>query len=95
MEQIYRRASHIHWDDQETESLILTFGDKNQFIELNRSAALIWKWTNGSNSIGVISKKLSLHYNISLQEAYQDVSEIFEMWYEDELVKLHTNKTFI
>lgn len=95
MQEIYRRASNISWDRQEAETLVLTLEDKNAIVELNSSAALIWKWTDGTSSINDISKKLSQHYNIPFQNAHEDVVEIFEMWHEDELVILESNPTII
>jgi hypothetical protein len=95
MQEVFQRASNIIWDNRQSETLILNLEGKNQFVELNSSATLIWKWTDGSNSISEISKKLARHYNISYQSAYTDVVEIFEMWQEDELVVLNSNQTMV
>lgn len=95
MQEVYRRASNINWSPQESETLILNIENKNEIVELNSSAAMIWKWTNGSNSIKDISRKLSQFYKIPFENAYEDVIEIFEMWHEDELVFLDSNKTIV
>jgi hypothetical protein len=95
MHEVYQRAANISWDYQTaTESLILNLEYRHQIVELNSSAALIWQWTNGRSSIKDISQKLSQHYNIPFHNAYADVCEIYEMWQEDELVVLRSDKIF-
>jgi hypothetical protein len=95
MQETYIRASDITWNKKNAETLILTLDKKNQIVELNRSASLIWKLIDGKNSTKDISQKIASHFNIPYQKAHEDVNEIFEMWLEDELVILLPSRSII
>lgn len=79
------RNPKLAWREIEGEIVIISPED-SQVHELNETAALIWKQADGKSDAEEMAARLAEEYDVTLEAARADVSELLAQLEEKELL---------
>jgi hypothetical protein len=73
-----QRNPKLAWREIDGEAVIIS-PDDSQVHELNETASVIWKFADGKHSVDQIAEVVAGGYEVPIEVAQADVSELIEM----------------
>jgi len=81
------KGEHVTWKAFEGESVLLNL-ETGVYFSLNETGTAAWELFDGATSLAAISEALCARFNVSAEQARQDLFELTQTLLEEGLVKI-------
>jgi hypothetical protein len=81
------RSEQVTWKALEGESVLLHL-ETGVYFSLNETGTAAWELFDGATSLAAISEALCARFNVSAEQARQDLFELTQTLLEEGLVKI-------
>ncbi len=84
------RSEQVTWKALEGESVLLHL-ETGVYFSLNETGTAAWELFDGATSLATVGDTLCARFNVSAEQARQDLFELTQMLLKEELVKIREN----